>query len=161
MGKFKDKHGHSRWAEAQSDISRFINEHGEKAGPVLRAIIKVAVPRAGAVIDAISEVRDSKMTSVVKEKTIEHLTAVLESIDDEKPVSDPTGDFAFKKYITPVLIVLSVINYAHLQILTLYNIRPVPEQMMNMANEMLWTSIGLWQVGRIVVNHAKTKRLLT
>jgi len=162
MGKFKDKNGHSRWAEARSDIGTFIDKHGEKAGPVLRALIKVAVPRAGAVIDAIAEVRDSKMSALAKDKTIEHLTGILDDLDgDGMPdiIQNIPNDFALKKYITPLLIVLSALNYIHLQILELYQIREVPAHMMEMASGMLWSSIGLWQAGRILTGRETIKKM--
>lgn len=161
MPRFRDKHGHTRWQGSRKKIREFIDKHDEKAGPVLRAVINVTMPRVGKVIDAIEEVKASKMTSVAKEETVSYLEQLIDDLEDDEAAAGGAipNDFPTKKYITPILVALVVLNYFHLQILVLYGIRPVPEHMMDMATTAFLSAIGLWQTGRIINNREAIKRL--
>jgi hypothetical protein len=160
MPRFRDKHGHTRWQGSRKKIREFIDKHDEKAGPILKAVIGTAMPRVGRIIDAIEEVRASKMTSVAKEETLSYLEQLMDDVeDDEAGTGQIPNDFPLKKYITPILVAVAVINYFHLQVLVLYGIRPVPPEMMEMATGAFWTAMGLWQAGRIINNREAIKRI--
>lgn len=162
MGKFKDKHGHSRWQEARQDVKNYIGTH-ESAMPILKAIVKIAVPRAGSVIEAIEEVKASKLPQIDKVAINKRLDQLLEDLDedgvpDSLQSSTDSTDFPGKKFITPILLVVVMANYFHLQLCTMYNWAPVAPDQMELAGELMWSSIGLWQGGRILNNVILNKK---
>lgn len=88
MGKFKDKHGHTRWQEGKKDVKAFIEKHGDEIGPIAKAVLKVAAPRVSHVLDAIQEVRQSKAPASQKEKAVAALEQLIDDLngddDDEE-----------------------------------------------------------------------------
>lgn len=88
MGKFKDKHGHSRWQEGKKDIKSFVDKHGDDIGPIARGILKVAAPRVSDVLETIQEVRKSKAPASVKEKAMSALNQLVDDLDDDEDGSD-------------------------------------------------------------------------
>jgi hypothetical protein len=160
MGKFKDRVGHTRWQEARNDIRNWIADN-PRALPILNGVIKVAVPRVASVMEAIEEVKESKVSAVDKKAIEARLLQLSEDLDGDgipDALQDPQTDFPGKKYITPVLLLVIMFNYFHLQLCTMYNWAPVEPSQMELAAEMMWTSVGLWQGGRILNNFVLNKK---
>lgn len=130
MGKFKNKHGHTRWQEGRKDIKNFIDKHGDEIGPFVKAIAKVAVPRAGMAIEAIEEIRQSKAPKETREKAMKALGELIDDLDDDPlmddqqsytavdPIATNSGDIAkvinstwASKFIMPVVLVLVTILF--------------------------------------------------
>ncbi len=72
----------ARRQEVVSNIRTFIDKHDDEVLPVVRAVTRVAAPRVQNVIDAIREVRDSKMQKESKAITIDHLSELADLVDD-------------------------------------------------------------------------------
>lgn len=126
MGKFKDKNGHSRWQEGKADVKAFLDRNSDAVGPVLKGIVKVAVPRAAHVLEAIDEVKAAKSNSSAKQKAMDALGQLLEDLDDDDaPAGDsqpsPSASVDYdqlvnstkvSKFLTPVLICIVSLIFA-------------------------------------------------
>lgn len=180
MGKFKDKHGRTRWQEAKSDVKTFLDKHGDDIGPVVKAVVKVAVPRVANVVDLVDEIKRSrKGTANEKAKVISALESLLEDLDDDD--EDPDGQaLAFasekqdpvdmtklvnstwaSKFIGPVVMVLmSLLFFAtwatEIAVCWGANVQPVPIEDKTTISLVFSALFGIRQISR---SEAKKKIL--
>lgn len=80
MGKFKDKHGHTRWQEGRKDVREFLEKHPGIAGDILQAVLDIACPRIGDIVEAIRKVKNSEVPASEKIRIIAALKRLKKDI---------------------------------------------------------------------------------
>lgn len=175
MGKFKNKTGHTRWQEGKSDVKRFLDKHGDEIAPVVKGIVKVAVPRAAIVIDLIEAVQKSRASEAEKKKALAPLEALLDDLDDDDAEHTPPNNYAAEaperapveigellklvdgtkasKFITPAITILITLLYLAMWATNLcanwgMSVKPFDTVQMAEVSLVFSTIVGIRQIIR-------------
>lgn len=176
-GKFKDRNGHTRWQEAKGDIKAFVQEHKDEILPIVKAIVKTAAPpRVTQLIQAIDEIKASRLPAKAKETALQHINSLLDDTDDEGDeiaLATSTEDMPgvdltkvvnstwLSKYITPVFTVLTGLQMVAMYVTNLaakWGVEVMPYNTAELAEiSILFGS--MFGVRQIIRNEQKKKIL--